>query len=140
MTKKPHLHERRGLSFAEYGALLGVRELLASGQMAHTKRDSVAGSQHLFNMGVTCNANEGCGSVQCIGGAMALIMGMGDLDARRFVGGRRDQAGLGELFYPPTKYAFRLIEPQQAVQAIDNFRKYGKPRWETILRKNQIDT
>lgn len=138
MTRtKKEPHQRLGMSFAEYGALLGTRALLASGQMQHTTAiwPTKTSPAHLFNMGVVCNKNEHCGSVQCIGGTMALILRMDECTMANFV--QDENPVFGELFFPPQGYQWATIVPKQAIKAIDNFLATGEPQWEKILRKNQ---
>jgi hypothetical protein len=132
-----HLHEKRGISFAELGALLGVRTLLANGLLAHVPYRNHGRSGHRFNMAVACSTNDQCGSVQCIGGAMGVIMGYDKDGAVRYV--ENASGGLSKLFFPPQDYRYVAIEPKQAIKAIDNFLKVGKPLWEKVLRRDQLD-
>lgn len=162
---KKHLHERRGISLAELGALLGTRELIARGYLKHRAApytggtwsnldfDKLAGrvgSEHVFNMGIACKTNTSCGSVQCIGGTMGWLMGKTTAEADMYVhsvNGYADLPGgppLANLFYPPNYVSasrrsqryqgYNTITSKQALQAIDNWLKFGQPKWHKILK------
>lgn len=91
-----HVHERRHITFQEYGALLAVREMLRRGDllvsakhdvvrvpkrkldMAEPECADVACAKegcHVFDMH-TSGKKYGCGTVGCIGGMMGFIMGV----------------------------------------------------------------
>lgn len=146
-----HKHEKIGITFAQFGALLGLRELLKRGYVHYKKAvppgpglgadyellAEKAGSEHIINMGVGCRGNEHCGSVGCIGGTMGLLMGMNADHADQFVGGA-DKGPLRKLFYPPRPSDYNSITGKQVVRAIDNFIKYdGDPEWDKILTLKQ---
>lgn len=139
MAQNKHLHEKLGISFAELGALLGTRTLIERGLLTHLHPfDFFADDRgHYINMGVTCKQNKHCGSVHCIGGTMALLMGMDPHTANDYVAekefGSRTK-GLSALFYPKD-FDYDRITPKQMIAAIDNYLKDGKPRWDTILAK-----
>lgn len=143
-TKTPHLHERLGLTFAQLGALLGVRELLKMEALEFAHRGGyitwenaihASGSAHLFNMNVACRMNEHCGSVGCIGGSMGLLLGMTAPQATTFT--ETAPYKLRELFYPKmAKHRYVTVDydkitPAQAIKAINNFLA-GKRPWEGI--------
>lgn len=143
MTQTKPLHEQRGISFAELGALLGTREMLK----AHIVEENIRGRryatphQHDFNMDISCRTNE-CGSVSCIGGTMGLVMGLdGDAAAGYVEGNGSSDAPLNELFFPNhekgvcTKYG--TIKPRQAIKAINNWLKTGRPHWKDVLGPKQ---
>lgn len=146
--EKLHLHRNRGLSFAELGALLGTRALIAEGYMEHSRDTrNIPGDQHIINMSISCNV-EGCGSIGCIGGTMAMIMGMRATQAAQYVHNQGlavgpynhrdpDRDPLRNLFFPPREYEYRTITPKQMVAAIDNFINTGNADWETILVGNE---
>lgn len=131
------LHERLDITFAEYGALLAVREMLKAGVLLHrpTKYTPAA---HVFNMGISCTTNDHCGSVGCIGGTMGLVMGLDAGDAAQFVYSASNNTRLRRLFFPNMSSArYRHITPKNAVRAINNFLnpKIANP-WEGIKLKN----
>jgi hypothetical protein len=135
------LHERRKITFAEYGALLGTRAMLVMKALTHTKKRDVKPHKHQFNMAVQCKLDE-CGSVGCIGGTMALIMGKSEIDAKYYVGtcnhiGTASKS-FQELFFPPPIRDLRVnwedITPAQSVVAIDNWLKTGKPNWKKAIK------
>lgn len=140
-----HLHERRGVTFQELGALLGTRALLASKLVTYGPRDDPPEHAHTFNMATACQTQD-CGTVGCIGGTMALIMGT---SPQHYVG-RQDGADnpwrtdgskwrsqtLHDLFYPPEGdrlTPWDQITVKQAIRAIDNWLDTGKPGWKSIL-------
>jgi hypothetical protein len=149
-TKKKRLHERRGVSFAEIGALLGTRNLIAAGLLeARTATNFYEPGAHLFDIRVSCRNNDNCGTVSCIGGTMALIMGMDADAARGYVGTRGHSESLQELFYPDIFYeddgerAWDKVTPAVAVKAIDNWLNTGDPAYHTLVdgvvkKKNEL--
>ena len=135
-------HERLGITFAEFGALLGTEAMLREHNLQHTPvRYAQDKHSHKFNMGLACDFN-GCGTVSCIGGTMALIMDMNTReDAQAYVGigpgeGRHSPA-LKPLFFPPRERLLGVewdnITPAQALKAIANFKKDRHPRWKQII-------
>lgn len=134
-------HTKLGIEFAELGALLGVLKMLETGVLGFAKpvKDKFDGlelpvtpsDKHLFNMATKVRSNE-CGTIGCIGGNMALILGKSPIG---YVG---EGGVLGPLFFP-SGYEFSTVEPKQAIKAIYNFLATGKPKWEKILRKNQLN-
>lgn len=140
MAKKLHIHERRHITFAEYGALLGTRAMLALNALTTTDNGCLVAGEHKFNMRRALLVKD-CGTVGCIGGHMALIMGKTDNNAPHFCGpdltateyvetGRSDS--LLALFYPPREYNYKKITPAQAVKAIDNWLRTGEPMWHKL--------
>lgn len=128
-----HLHDRLHLTFAELGALLATREMLVRGLLVHEEIPDVVPGQHTFNMSVPCR-QEDCGTVTCIGGTMALIMGCPPgtyVDC--------SPPHLRALFYPEPVFqagvkSYRDITVKQSIMAIDNFLLYGKPRWLDVVK------
>lgn len=147
-------HEKLGITFAEFGALLGTKALLEQHALKYqgynaNARDGLRYVEavphtHAFNMNIGCTAKE-CGTVSCIGGTMALIMGHGEVAAVNYVDHYHSNS-LSLLFFPnedvPSNQLvnYNAITPQQAVIAIDNFLKTGKPKWRKILTAAQIAT
>jgi hypothetical protein len=136
LAKVQHLHEKRGITFPEYGALLGTRAMLAAGTLEHGKACHTVPlpHEHQFDMNKSCFA-YGCGTVSCIGGTMALIMGMSPSTARSYVSNSSET--LRDLFYPQDLHStkWHRITPRQAVKAIDNWLRTGKPMWKNVLHK-----
>lgn len=135
-------HSKLGLSFAEFGALLGTRTMLANNAVVDANGVEQADEKtHKLNMGIPCNI-RGCGSVACIGGTMGQIMGMSADEASSYVYQRDPEDSkepIAHLFYPPQKYDFGKITPAQAIKAIDNFLATGKPNWDKVLPKKILD-
>jgi hypothetical protein len=133
MTKKS-FHERRGITFAEMGAFVATRNMLAMGLLEHDPtRTKYINNKHTFNMNWGC-LTRGCGSVSCIGGTMALIMGIKDDAARYYVNDGGTNGVFSELFFPKNiSKSYSGITPKQAVAAMDNWWKTGKPQWRKVL-------
>lgn len=137
------LHQRRRITFAELGALYGTLGMLQAGELTYHEAPASyetlpRGSKHLFNMRVSCRI-EGCGSIGCIGGAMAMIMGLDADKAVDYVGGGITQHGdhspaLSLLFFPPDDMDWDDIKPRHAIKAIKNFLDYGKPLWAQVMK------
>lgn len=122
-------HEELGISFREWMALFATWGVLANNIIPHDDSGGRTG-QHRFDINVGCYDDGHCGTVSCIGGTMALAMGMNANAAARFV----DNAagGLNRLFYPATNKMWSSIEGRHAAEAIWNFLCTGKPRWDKI--------
>lgn len=147
---REHIHEKLGITFAEYGALLGVREMLKLRNLvhrpdvpttlaAHEAARYVRKGEHGFNMSVSCGG-QSCGSIACIGGSMGQIMFADNETADVYVRTSRlnaddashaHSAVLHDLFFPNSlsSAGWVKITPRHAVKAIDNFLKDGNPRW-----------
>lgn len=141
MTRRLHLHEKRGVTFQELGILYGVRTMLDMGLMGHAAWNKNTGNvvridpnKHDFNMQLAC-AHRDCGTVTCIGGAMGLLMGIDPgYSIQSYVDHKRS-ASLQCLFYPDTNLEWQAATPEVAVMAIDNWLKDGNPRWAKLLPK-----
>jgi hypothetical protein len=149
-TRKNNMSDilrRRDITFQEYGALLATRELLASNFVQHDCDASLRSDEHNFNMKTACatmchgsyhaqtdqaKPQSHCGTVSCIGGTMALIMGMDDRCAQRYVNNNHSPS-LHELFFPPEDLDYNLLNNRQAVRAIDNWRRIGRPCWHRVV-------
>lgn len=134
-------HKKLGISFAELGALLGTRALLAAEALKHTPYRKTKVGAHLFNMAIICDRDDECGTVSCIGGTMALIMGMDHDQAEDYVAGILEGTPtLRPLFYPDHDFTdgraveYHPITTKQAIAAIDNFLKGRGPQWKKVLR------
>lgn len=119
----------------ELRALSWVRDGLASGKLKHvsdTEQLSDSGTYYAFNMGAS-HAKEGCKTVACIGGWMAIRLGLEDSEIHDFVYNEFAlESPVYRLFFP---IGCRMgeITPAQAVEAIDNFLEHGAARWELIV-------
>lgn len=144
-----HIHKQRDITFQELGALLGAYELIRHRFIEHkdadsytvVKAESIRAAEkgaHVFNMNIACQVH-GCGTVSCIGGTMALIMGLDVSDATRYVDDRHSPA-LDSLFWPGRQMAslanYNNITPDQSLQAIENFLQHGDPKWPEVLKKS----
>jgi hypothetical protein len=129
-----HKHEELGLRLPEYIALLGVRALLVNGEVDY-EPDCIRprDNSHSFNMNITMRrglttASE-CGTIGCIGGYMALTMGIYDM---RMLAIDYD-APLRPLFFPNCSIHWEHITTDMAVDAIDNFLRDGDPHWQRVV-------
>jgi hypothetical protein len=144
MTKNDHLlHEKRKITFQELGALIATRYMLASGLLVHDtsyRQLIVDDHKHKFNMGCVGYAHH-CGTIGCIGGNMAFIMGLEPDDyvsSIRQGTPRGHSKALGPLFYPSREGtsiagSYNTITATEAILAIDNFLNTGKPKWYAVL-------
>ena len=139
MAKKDtrSLHEKRHITFAELGALLGTRQLLASGELVQSRNLQLKLGVHEFHMAEACKAAD-CGSITCIGGTMALIMGMNQSDAKLYVGNEvrrgHHSPSLQSLFFQPTNVEWSDVNEPIAVQAIDSWLKTGRVNWFKLVQ------
>lgn len=144
MTKS--LHERRKVTFRELGALYAVRGMIADGAMTHCA-GAYPCNEHIINMSISYGKNGDCGTVSCIGGTMALIMGLDDpgwyvartnraydIFDTMLGGGARRSNSLGGLFFPPIEGPiYYKITAKQMLAAIDNWLATGRAGWKKIL-------
>lgn len=142
-------HEKIPITFAEYGALLGTREMMKEQILRAAKGHSdPVPNEHLFNMNCAMKFEQ-CGTIGCIGGHMALILGWRspyESDAHRgasyhaymYVDHGRSKA-LYDLFYPHPLHEWEQITPEMAVEAIDNFLEYGDPKWVKVALNNHME-
>jgi hypothetical protein len=115
-------------------ALLRVRDRLESGAIPHTPSVYIAHEVDSFNMATFHNKN-GCGSVACIGGWLAVELG------RKALTFEWKEVCRDANFYPlfmgmDRQIPMEAITPAQAVAAIDNFVLHspGDPRWNEVTR------
>jgi hypothetical protein len=149
MAKKPTkptkaLHEVREITFREHLAVLAVRHALETGVLdmhpvLHPDDVNAFDNKHTFHM--SCSMDKAhCGSVGCIGGYMALVMGV---NSRSYVTDHIKWGHMAEpeacspsltpLFFPPLGRDWPSATPKVAVKAIDNWLKDGNPRWGDLL-------
>lgn len=147
------LHERRKVTFAELGALYGTRAMLAAHDLVKAKYGHdlnllcddkacpIRAHVHQFDMATPLDMAD-CGTVGCIGGHMALIMGK---DGGDYVNVHNDVVpteigydavghshALHDLFFPPRNLVWSSITPKHAIKAIDNWLRTGRPMWRKI--------
>lgn len=135
------VHERIGLSFPEWIAFIGTREWLQTaehnpGRGVFTPIDP---HKHEFHMAWAC-LKEGCGTVGCIGGTMALALGK---DTWHYVNSQQEnRPALHRLFYPKLSNgrtpSFRTITPAQAIKAMYNFENTGDANWDDVLNDSNF--
>lgn len=144
------LHERRKVTFQELGAFYAVRAMVAAGVLQYDSSCSAKPHQHTINMRLAGEQTE-CGTIGCIGGNMALVMGIspgtyighGNTELHPILQGQPMHGvnsitcsrALLSLFFPPTSSPrWRYITAKQMLAAMDNWLKDGKPRWRKVLR------
>lgn len=125
-------HKKLHFSFEELGAFLGTYTMLRTGvlKMQNPRYNGGIEAQpgkHTFNMG-RAGEEKDCGSVGCIGGNMAFIMGLGPDE---YVGESHGEKR--KLFYPPSKYAYSKIPIKAVLKAMENYAATGKANWAKIL-------
>lgn len=160
MKQALHLHEQRKCTFQELGALLGVRELLKRGLVRHSSDPTCPlNGDHTVNM-LVASQKQDCGSVGCIGGSMAMIMGLDEDAAKAYVGsnchiGTASQS-FQSLFFPPNEFPgtercspercklanghhwWTAIDAGMMIEAIDNWLASGKAHWPKIVRAHKL--
>ena len=145
MSMKPFTNEELDITQKERVAMIKMRKLLLRTKVAGVKTDYYGEKDRraclmpnfngptFFKMDISAG-NWECGTVCCIGGGMALLMGMSIQKAAAYV---ENHFSLNDLFYPTYRDGGQLnyekITPKRAAQAIENFLFYGRPRWQTIV-------
>lgn len=149
-SRKLKSHTKLRIHYRTYAALLAVRELLKIDAIKHNptvrfQRGLELGGRTLdvcplrFNMTMSAKTAD-CGTVACIGGHMALVLGDADPDV--FV--TNAQGALRELFYPlvlrrdGAVSAWNEVTPRHAVKAIDNYLTTGRAQWHKIVPKSWL--
>ena len=83
-----------------------------------------------FNMQICCRDDRDCGTVACIGGHLAMRLGMSVLDADDWVMDIQCQAShLTTLFYPPLSINWSRVTPVIAARSIRSWLATGEPDW-----------
>jgi hypothetical protein len=128
-------YKELGITFQEFGALLGVRCMLANGSLHKgppTNQEPIT-----FDLAYACR-QDGCGSIGCIGGSMGLVMGMTHYTAHDYVMCNKSEP-LHELFFPQGdsrwSHDYHKVTEEMAVEAIDRFLNGKKPWTATNLKK-----
>lgn len=139
-------HEKLGITFQELGALLGFHAMLKYGVASWHSYDATTDysdsdaammltrqGQHLFNMGQICKFTAHCGSLGCIGGHMALLMGV---HPRQYTDVDRSPI-LDKLFYPPhpVDFNYNEITAEDAVGVIECFLATGHVDWSPAVTR-----
>jgi hypothetical protein len=118
-----------GITEAQRCALVTVMDKLEKGELEHapnyrtTSEDTKGFNMRLWHE----KAQQGCGTVCCIGGWAEVLSGV------KFVGVRRDD-GLENLFFPRRAKVrtWSSITPQQASKAIRNYLFTGDSKWDEV--------
>lgn len=149
MAKKLQIktHVQLGLRYATYVALLGVRELLKTRIVTHNPNVTGARGSALnhhkqdqnlplrFNMRHVASRAD-CGTVGCIGGHIALVLGVSHPSI--FV--ENAPPALYELFYPEivSSSDWNNITEKMAVKAINNYLYTGRAQWHKVVPKSML--
>lgn len=127
--------ESLGIKDKEFDALVKVLGMLERAEVRHTEytgldREQIPPGDN-FCMSVTHHHKEGCGTVACIGGWAALMMGHPDPNG--YVHQSMRQSGnhrLWELYWSQTD---RDVTASQAATALRSFLTNGECRWDEAL-------
>lgn len=123
--------EALGVSRAEWSALAAVLGMLERGELCHGN-EAVG---QAFCMSATF-AKDDCGTIGCIGGYVAMLMGESSPDD--YICQYRDSGALTKLYFPrkpdggllPTLYQ---VTTEQAAIALRNFLATGEPDWREAI-------
>lgn len=144
-------HTELGLTESELVNLKKVRDLLSSNAIEKGSRGT-EDEKDVFNMAYSCSQKDhSCGSILCIGGWLKLFeldLKPDDLGIYAISDGDQDRISdyvdaaqakpIGDLFWPSDEYGevrddINSITAHQAVRAIDNFLRTGKPNWSVVM-------
>jgi hypothetical protein len=115
--------------------LVAVAKKLESGELIHVAAHLEA-PENGFNM-ADWGGPHHCNTPSCIGGFVHKIYKV-DLDRAYEVS---EEPGLKDLFFIHSDHLRKemyRITPQQAAQAIYNYRDHGSPKWEEVLADTQL--
>jgi hypothetical protein len=128
------------ISIAEHGALIQVLGMLERGELIHA--DTLYGPSSFnkglrsfkgLHMGMT---GSSCGTVACIGGWVASILG---IDQRDYVNGHGGSNGLKDLYLVKQLTPFSLplykITADQAAIALRSYLTTGNANWDLALKE-----
>lgn len=131
----------------EYNALVSVLGRLERGEIGHKNFDMACPMRSLwttttdFDGGVLFTSRtEECGTAGCIGGYVAVEMGVAPA---RYVYESDKRSGLGRLYFPRDEGAGRLVDcihsiaPEEGAHALRNFLTTGEPCWDEVLDGRQ---
>lgn len=135
-----------GITEAEHAALQVVRDGLANGRFIHVMEREVSENLNILSnpettslegerFAMTESCVEGsCGTVACIGGWVAKIMGYGAVGARRYVHECfMDTSPLRPLYYPYHVDEWDFITPDVAARAITTFLDSGDVDYPALI-------
>ena len=126
-------HEELKITFAEWGALIGLTVMLHDNMIPMHGDNNPAGA-HVFNLETSCTENGHCGSVGCIGGYVGMTLGMDIRCASNYV---HTNFRLRELYFPTTALDYDRVTPKEAAKAICNVLEYGEPMWHRVVTHDQ---
>lgn len=122
-----------GIEDREFSALVRVLGMLERGELVDVQYRTEDTNLLGFNIGCQYAENE-CGTLACIGGWAAKLMG--HKDPMKYVDGYMNGGSLHELFwvYPAGPYSYHGKRPKvaEAAIALRNFLTFGEPRWAEI--------
>lgn len=114
-----------GITEDEQIALIQVLGMLERGELKYAESDRCRG-ENLFNMGTW---GDGCRTPACIGGWVAHLLGVYQMDYVRQYSGWNAKAdhGLRNLYWPGFYYG---IKPANAAMALRSYLTIGDARWD----------
>jgi hypothetical protein len=125
-----------GINDEEFDALRKVLGMLERGELVHEPREDAAREYHFDpqvpnGFCMDCSGEQtSCGTVACIGGWVAILMGRTRDDINHYVNSTSANSSLYALYWGRTD---RNIQPSQAAIALRNYLTHGEPRWDEAL-------
>jgi len=118
------------ISDAEFGALVKVLGMLERGDLKTVEYGPPTGP---FDFNMSCSGiSSECGTVACIGGWVAVLMGRKGDDIARYVNDQESDGVLAPLYWPDEVGALDATAPQASV-ALRNYLTHGEPRWDEAM-------
>lgn len=137
-------YKELGITEREHQAFITLLGMLERGEITHEFDASCYGREKMFfNMNDPyrpkyTTLGYRCGTVACIGGWAAHLMGLGD--PHGYVNGGYGSSRLRTLFFPTIEVpdaSYDEITTEQAAQALRNYLTRGGAHWAEILSDEQ---
>lgn len=122
-----------GIEELEFGALTKVLGMLERGELIHEPRmkGNIFDPQVQNGFCMACSGIQtSCGTVACIGGWVAILMGNKGPSINEYVNLVEGSSSLRDLYWGRSR---RNVTPAQAAIALRNYLTHGEPRWEEAL-------
>lgn len=123
------------ISEQEHAALITVLGMLERNELVHHIAPIIGESGFAptipngFNMECS-GAQTDCGTMACIGGWVAILMGRRDKFINQYVNTRNPNSKIGRLYWGCTGSATTV---EQAATALRNFLTDGDARWNEVI-------
>lgn len=130
--------EELGITQDEFDGLQAVEAGLRSGKYVHVENlyhHHTVETKPIFNMAAMFDTHD-CGQAGCIGGWLALQMGLNAREACDYVARNSfEYKSLEPLFYPSstTRVDYEAITPLAAANAIRDFLNTGIVDWDVAI-------